>query len=80
MSTATAAQATNLKELIDSGWNSKTVKQEIRENFLKQLAGGEELYPGIVGYENTVIPKSTSLCCPGMTCFIWAKKVRRKAV
>ena len=49
MSTTTAAQATNLRELIDSGWKSKTVKQEIRENFLRQLAGGEDLYPGIVG-------------------------------
>ena len=57
MSTTTAAQATNLRELIDSGWKSKTVKQEIRENFLRQLAGGEDLYPGIVGYESTVIPE-----------------------
>ena len=57
MSTTTAAQATNLQELIDSGWKSKTVKQEIRENFLRQLAAGEDLYPGIVGYESTVIPE-----------------------
>ena len=57
MSTTTAAPATNLQELIDSGWKSKTVKQEIRENFLRQLAAGEDLYPGIVGYESTVIPE-----------------------
>src|SRR5262249_34132371 len=36
---------------------SKTVKQEIRDNFLRMLASGEELFPGIVGYENTVIPE-----------------------
>jgi len=57
MSTTTAAPATNLQELIDSGWKSKTVKQEIRENFLRQLSDGEDLYPGIVGYESTVIPE-----------------------
>ena len=57
MTTDTATKPTNLKQLIDSGWQSKTVKQEIRQNFLQQLAGGEELYPGIVGYENTVIPE-----------------------
>jgi magnesium chelatase subunit I len=57
MSTATASKATNLKELIDSGWKSRTVKEEIRENFLRQLSGGEDLYPGIIGYENTVIPE-----------------------
>src|SRR5437868_10294379 len=48
---------TNLKELRDSGWTSKTVKQEIRDNFLRMLQQGEELFPGIIGYENTVIPE-----------------------
>ena len=57
MTTDTGTKPSNLKQLIDSGWESKTVKQEIRQNFLKQLAGGDELYPGIVGYENTVIPE-----------------------
>ena len=47
----------NLKELRDSGWVSKTVKQEIRDNFLRMLKAGEELFPGIIGYENTVIPE-----------------------
>src|SRR5207245_8160819 len=47
----------NLKELRASGWVSKTVKQEIRDNFLTLLERGDELFPGIVGYENTVIPE-----------------------
>jgi len=47
----------NLKELRESGWVSKTVKHEVRDNFLRMLARGEELFPGIVGYENTVIPE-----------------------
>ena len=47
----------NLKELRDSGWVSKTVKQEIRDNFLRMLREGDELFPGIIGYENTVIPE-----------------------
>ncbi|HMC63683.1 MAG TPA: magnesium chelatase [Gemmataceae bacterium] len=51
------ARPTNLKELRDSGWVSKTVKQEIRDNFIRMLRDGEELFPGIVGYENTVIPE-----------------------
>jgi magnesium chelatase subunit I len=50
-------QAANLKELRDSGWVSKTVKHEIRDNFLRMLREGEELFPGIHGYENTVIPE-----------------------
>ena len=47
----------NLRELIDSGWKSKSVKQEVRDNFTAMLASGDELFPGIVGYDNTVIPE-----------------------
>lgn len=46
-----------LQQLRASGWKSRSVKQEIRENFIRQLQSGEELYPGIIGYENTVIPE-----------------------
>jgi magnesium chelatase subunit I len=46
-----------LSELRDSGWQSKSVKQEIHDNFLARLQAGEELYPGIVGYDDTVIPE-----------------------
>src|SRR5437667_9158646 len=52
-----SSRPTNLKELKDSGWVSKTVKQEIRDNFLRMLQRGEELFPGILGYDNTVIPE-----------------------
>ena len=48
---------TNLKSLRESGWVSKTVKHEMRDNFLRMLQAGEELFPGIIGYENTVIPE-----------------------
>jgi magnesium chelatase subunit I len=33
------------------------VKQEIRDNFLRMLQRGDELFPGIIGYENTVLPE-----------------------
>ncbi|HQR43120.1 MAG TPA: magnesium chelatase, partial [Gemmatales bacterium] len=46
-----------LAALRESGWQSQTVKAEIRKNFLHKLAAGEELFPGIVGYEYTVLPE-----------------------
>lgn len=46
-----------LAELRSSGWKSQSVKSEIRKNFLRMLQSGEELYPGIVGYEDTVLPE-----------------------
>ncbi|HEX5443257.1 MAG TPA: magnesium chelatase [Pirellulales bacterium] len=53
----TARKPTNLRELRESGWKSKSVKREIHDNFMRMLTGGEELFPGIVGYEDTVIPE-----------------------
>ena len=51
------AKPTNLRQLRESGWESKTVKREIHDNFLRMLSRGEELFPGIVGYDDTVIPE-----------------------
>ena len=48
---------TTLQALRESGWVSKPVKREIYDNFLRQLSRGEELFPGIIGYDNTVIPE-----------------------
>jgi magnesium chelatase subunit I len=50
-------RATNLQSLRESGWQPRSVKQEMRENFLRMLSSGETLFPGIVGYEDTVIPE-----------------------
>ena len=46
-----------LRELRESGWRSQSVKEEIRSNFLRMMQAGEELFPGILGYENTVLPE-----------------------
>jgi magnesium chelatase subunit I len=47
---------TTLRELRDSDWQPKSIKQEIRDNFLRMLAAGDELFPGVIGFESTVIP------------------------
>jgi magnesium chelatase subunit I len=43
-------------ELKKAGYSRKTVKEEIRENLLKRLQAKENSFPGIVGYEDSVIP------------------------
>src|SRR2546429_9915809 len=57
MSTSISTRPATLSELRSSGWRSKTVKQEVHDNFVAKLQAGEELYPGIVGYDDTVIPE-----------------------
>ena len=57
MSESTPSRPTNLATLKASGWQSRPIKEEIRSNFVRMLAAGETLYPGIVGFEDTVIPE-----------------------
>jgi magnesium chelatase subunit I len=45
-----------LGELKESGYQPKSIKEEIRQNLIKRLQAKEETFTGIVGYEDTVIP------------------------
>jgi magnesium chelatase subunit I len=47
-----------LGQLKAAGWSTRrrTVKDEIRENLISRIKGGRPLFPGILGYEETVIP------------------------
>jgi magnesium chelatase subunit I len=47
----------NLKELRASGYADRTVKEEIEQNLLAKLKKGEPLFPGIHGFEETVVPQ-----------------------
>jgi magnesium chelatase subunit I len=47
---------TTLGELKASGYKSRSIKEEMRENLIKKMQSGEERFPGIIGYEDTVIP------------------------
>lgn len=46
-----------LAELRASGWQSKSIKREMYDNFVAALARGDDLFPGIIGYDDTVIPE-----------------------
>lgn len=46
-----------LGKLKESGWVSRSVKDEMRENLLRMMKNGDPLFPGIVGYEKSVIPQ-----------------------
>jgi len=46
-----------LGELRQARLHTRPVKQEIRDNLVRKLQAGEPLFPGIIGYEDTVIPQ-----------------------
>jgi magnesium chelatase subunit I len=51
---------TTVGELRASGYRTRPVKDEMRANLLRRLRAGGTLFPGIVGYEDTVVPALTN--------------------
>jgi magnesium chelatase subunit I len=55
-------QPKNLGELRRSQWSEekvaqRSIRQELRENLLQRLEEGKPLFPGVHGYDDTVIPQ-----------------------
>jgi magnesium chelatase subunit I len=46
-----------LGELRASGYRVQSVKDEMRRNLIRKLRGGEPLFDGIIGYDETVLPQ-----------------------
>jgi magnesium chelatase subunit I len=59
------SQPTTLGALRDTGYRSRSVKTEIRENLLSRLRSGQAAFPGIVGFDDTVLPQLESALLAG---------------
>ena len=46
-----------LGELRTTGYRYRSVKQELRDNTLQALARGEQVFPGVLGYQDSVLPE-----------------------
>ncbi|HPF14459.1 MAG: magnesium chelatase [Planctomycetes bacterium] len=46
-----------LGQLKQSGYRPRTVRQELRENLIERLRSGEPVFPGIIGFDRTVLPQ-----------------------
>ena len=53
---ARSGRPATLGDLKASGHLYRTVKQEIRENLLTRMRAGQNRFPGIVGFDQTVLP------------------------
>lgn len=75
----TAPRPSNLQQLRESGWQSKSVKHELRDNFLNALKANAPLFPGIVGYENTVVPEISIAVLAGHDMLFLGEKGQAKS-
>src|SRR6201998_3702962 len=45
------------RDFSESRMNRRSVKDELRENLIERLKTRETIFPGIIGYEDTVVPQ-----------------------
>ena len=78
MTTPAAPALGTLGELRASGHHYKELKQELRDNLLTKLASGEERFPGIVGFDDTVLPDLERARWPATTWCCWGSAARAR--
>ncbi len=71
--------AKTLGELRDSGYQSRPVKSEMRHNLIEKIRAGENLFPGIVGYEDTVIPQVENAILSGQDIIFLGERGQAKS-
>jgi len=74
-----AAKPKTLGELRSSGYKVQSVKQEMRRNLIEKLRKGEELFPGIVGFEETVIPQLQNAILSGQDVIFLGERGQAKS-
>src|SRR5213082_515142 len=50
-------RAATVGQVKETGYQPCSVKDELRRNVIRKLKSGEELFPGIVGYRDSVVPQ-----------------------
>ena len=57
LSTGELTQIDTLGALKESGYRTRPVKDELRANLIGKLRSGETIFPGVLGFDRTVIPQ-----------------------
>ncbi len=72
------SRPTTLAELKEAGYEIRPVREELRRNLMRKLADGEDLFPGIVGYEDTVIPQVENAILAGQDMILLGERGQAK--
>ncbi len=53
----TRRRPATVRELRESGHRPRSVKDEMRANLVRRIRSGEKLFPGVLGYDDSVVPQ-----------------------
>lgn len=74
-----AQRSTTIGELRRSGYQVLSVKEEMRKNLIQKIRRGEELFPAIIGYEETVIPQLENAILAGQDIILLGERGQAKS-
>jgi magnesium chelatase subunit I len=66
-------------ELRQTGYAPRSVKTEIRQNLIRKLEQGERIFPGIVGYDETVLPQLENALLSGQDVILLGERGQAKS-
>ena len=75
---AAAAFPATLGELRDSGYETASVRAEIRRNLIGKIRAEEPAFPGIIGFEQTVIPQLENAILAGQDIILLGERGQAK--
>ena len=72
------ARPATIGELRDSGYQSTSVRAEIRRNLIAKIQAEEPVFPGIVGFDQTVIPQLENAILAGQDIILLGERGQAK--
>lgn len=75
----TAERPRTLGELKASGYKVLPVREEMRKNLIAKLKSGEDIFPGVFGYEETVIPHIVNAILAGQDIIFLGERGQAKS-
>ncbi|MCH7837269.1 MAG: magnesium chelatase [Chloroflexi bacterium] len=73
------AKAKNIGKLREAGYHVSSIKEEMRRNLIQRIKKKEELLPGIVGYEESVIPQLENAILSGQDIIFLGERGQAKS-
>src|SRR5215831_21397308 len=73
-----SSKPATLGQLRESGYQALPVKQEMRQNLMRKMRDGEEIFPGIIGYEDTVLPQVENAILSGQDIVLLGERGQAK--
>jgi len=68
----------NIRELKEAGYRVLSVKEEMRKNLIGMITEGEQLFPGIIGFDDTVVPQVENAILSGQDIILLGERGQAK--